>query len=173
MKFDNLQHLSLGDFTSYICKFNNGYTASAFILKTDSHALNTIASNLIVDMKDVSYYSDGQAALLFLFKFSDNKNLIFGRWFNYLNEKDSEHLQMLLFQKEIPICLVDENNNLKNTLWVDNIFKSEIKRHIKQSSKLKNNNANFNNYVTSLENKNSNLIKLWNNTESSSQLRNK
>lgn len=173
MKFDNLQHLSLGDFTSYICKFNNAYTASAFILKTDKDSIDNITSNLVVDMKDVSYYSDGQAALLFLFKFSENNALIFGRWFNYLNEGDSEHLQMLLFQKEIPICLVDENNDILNTLWVDNIFKSAIKTHIKQSSKSKNNNDNFNNYVASLESKYSNLIKLWNNTESLSQIKNR
>lgn len=173
MKYIFLQHMDVGDFTSYICKFDTDYTTSAFILKVDKDSIDTITSDLVVDMKDISYYSDGQAALLFLFKFSENKNLIFGRWFNYLDERDREHLQMLLFQQEISICLVDENNNIKNTLLVDNIFKPAIKTHIKQCSKLKNSNNNFNDYVASLENKYSNLLKLWNNTESLSQLNNK
>lgn len=173
MNYDDLKHLKTGDFTSYICKFSDGYTASAFILKLDTNSIKNITNNLIVDMKDVSYYSDGQAALLLLFKFSENNHLIFGRWFNYLNENHREHLQMLLFQKEIPICLLDENDRIITTVWVDNIFKSGIKTHIKQSSKLKNGNDNFVRYVTSLENNYSNLLKLWNNTEASSLMRNK
>lgn len=173
MNDNDLKHLELGDFTSYICKYNNGYTLSSFILKVDTKSINTITSNLIVDMKDVSYYSDGQAALLLLFKFSDSKDLIFGRWFNYLTEGHSEHLQMLLFQKEIPICLVDENNNIVTTVWLENIFKPGIKSHIKQAKKAKNSNNNFISYVESLESNYSNLLKLWNNTEATSIMRNK
>ena len=48
--------------------------------------------------------------------------LIYGKWFNYSNNADKEHLEMMLFQKEIPILLIDSKTNEQFTFYVTNDF---------------------------------------------------
>ena len=55
---------------------------------------------MTISLKNISYFSNNKTALLLLFKFADNDKLIYGKWFNYSNNADKEHLEMMLFQKK-------------------------------------------------------------------------
>ena len=81
---------------------------------------------MTISLKNISYFSNNKTALLLLFKFADNDKLIYGKWFNYSNNADKEHLEMMLFQKEIPILLIDSKTNEQFTFYVTKDFSSVI-----------------------------------------------
>ena len=68
---------------------------------------------------------------------------------------------MMLFQKEIPIILIDSVTKNKFTFYVTNDFKIGIKDHIKNTHFIKMNELDFNLYINSLEKNIKSLSKLW------------
>lgn len=155
------ENFNIGDFTNYISRFEGNKFLSAFFLKEKNEVCKVIENNPIIEMKDISFLSNGQAALLLLFKFSDKDKYIYGRWFNYSNKVDCEHLQMLLFQEEIPFTLIDEDNNIKFTAWVSSDFKEGIRNHIRKCKNISMNDSEFNDYISSLECNYKYISELW------------
>lgn len=152
-------------FTNYLCKFEDTTFLSTFFLKTNTNSIKKIKNNMILSTKNISYFSKNYSALLLLFKFADNDNLIYGRWFNYSNEIDKEHLELMLFQKEIPIIIIDTSTNENFNFYAPNDFSNGIKEHIKKSKKNIVTDNDFSVLVTSLEENINTLSKLWNSIE--------
>ncbi|ATD55086.1 hypothetical protein [Clostridium chauvoei] len=161
MLYEELSSTEIGNLTNYICKFKDNMIFSTFILKENSCSISKIKNNLTLELKNISYFSNGQAAFLILFKFSDNDKLIYGRWFNYADKNHRENLEMLLFQNEIPITIVDENNKSICTVWCSNILKDGIKQHIKKASRLHIESTKFKEFTSSIESKFKNIIDIW------------
>lgn len=152
---------NMDNFKNYICKFEDNKLLSSFLLETDSNTIHSIKNSMTISLKNISYFSNNKTALLLLFKFADNDKLIYGKWFNYSNNADKEHLEMMLFQKEIPIILIDSVTKNKFTFYVTNDFKIGIKDHIKNTHFIKMNELDFNLYINSLEKNIKSLSKLW------------
>jgi len=152
---------NMDNFKNYICKFEDNKLLSSFLLKTDSNTIHSIKNSMTISLKNISYFSNNKTALLLLFKFADNDKLIYGKWFNYSNNADKEHLEMMLFQKEIPILLIDSKTNEQFTFYVTNDFSSGIKEHIKKTNSIKMSDFDFNSYITYLERNIKSLPKLW------------
>lgn len=152
---------NMDNFKNYICKFEDNKLLSSFLLKTDSNTIHSIKNSMTISLKNISYFSNNKTALLLLFKFADNDKLIYGKWFNYSNNADKEHLEMMLFQKEIPIILIDSETNEQFTFYVTNDFSSGIKEHIKKTNSIKMSDFDFNSYITYLERNIKSLSKLW------------
>ena len=91
---------NMDNFKNYICKFEDNKLLSSFLLETDSNTIHSIKNSMTISLKNISYFSNNKTALLLLFKFADNDKLIYGKWFNYSNNADKEHLEMMLFKKK-------------------------------------------------------------------------
>lgn len=152
---------NMDNFKNYICKFENNQLLSSFLLNIDSNTISYIKNSMTISLKNISYFSHDKAALLLLFKFADNDRLLYGKWFNYSLNTHKEHLEMMLFQKEIPIILIDSVTKNKFTFYVTNDFKIGIKDHIKNTHFIKMNELDFNLYINSLEKNIKSLSKLW------------
>lgn len=161
MSISTIENINIGEFTNYISRFEDNKFLSSFFLKEKNEVIKIIENNPIVEMKDISFYSNGQAALLLLFRFSNKDKYIYGRWFNYSNKVDCELLQMLLFQEELPLSIIDQDNNIKFTAWVCNDFKEAIKCHIRKCRGISMNDNEFSSYVASLENNYKYISELW------------
>ncbi|AYE32968.1 hypothetical protein [Clostridium septicum] len=165
MVYEKLKDIEAGNLTNYICNFKDDITFSTFFLKETDINIKKIKDNLIIDIKDISYFSNRQAALLILFKFADSDKLIYGRWYNYSNDTDRKNLELLLFQNEIPITIVDKNNCSVFTAWCHNIFKNNIREYIKKVNRLKISSMEFDKYVSSIEDGFSNIVDVWKKTK--------
>ena len=152
---------NMDNFKNYICKFENNQLLSSFLLNIDSNTISYIKNSMTISLKNISYFSHDKAALLLLFKFADNDRLLYGKWFNYSLNTHKEHLEMMLFQKEIPIILIDSATKKKFTFYVTNDFSSGIKEHIKKTNSIKMSDFDFNSYITYLERNIKSLPKLW------------
>ena len=114
-----------------------------------------------IDMMPVRIGIDVGSTTVKIAVLDDNDKLIYGKWFNYSNNADKEHLEMMLFQKEIPILLIDSKTNEQFTFYVTNDFSSGIKEHIKKTNSIKMSDFDFNSYITYLERNIKSLSKLW------------
>ena len=161
MDYISLKKNNVNNFKNYICKFEDNKLLSSFLLETDSNTIHSIKNSMTISLKNVSYFSNNKAALLLLFKFADNDKLIYGNWFNYSINSDKKHLEMMLFQKEIPIILIDSETKEQFTFYVTNVFASGIKEHIKKTHSIEMSNFDFNSYITYLERNIKSLSKLW------------
>ena len=165
MDFLSLKNINVENFKNFVCKFENNETLSSFILKTNTKTSEYLKNNLTISMKNISYFSNNKSAILLLFKFADDNKLIYGKWYNYSSKADREHLEMMLFQKEIPIVVINSDTNEHYTLFAPNDFSKGIKNHIKKTRKVTMNDFDFNSYVTFIEKDIPCLIKLWNSIE--------
>lgn len=161
MDFLSFKENNMDNFKNYICKFENNQLLSSFLLNIDSNTISYIKNSMTISLKNISYFSHDKAALLLLFKFADNDRLLYGKWFNYSLNTHKEHLEMMLFQKEIPILLIDSKTNEQFTFYVTNDFSSGIKEHIKKTNSIKMSDFDFNSYITYLERNIKSLPKLW------------
>ena len=152
-------------FKNYLCKYEDNKLLSSFLLNTNTTTINKLKNNMTISTKNVSYYSNDKAALLLLFKFADSDNLIFGRWFNYSNHIDKEHLEIMLFQTEIPIIITDLESTKPFTVYAPNDFSLGIKSHIKTHKnkyyKTQFSDDDFKSYINTLEKNINCLSKLW------------
>lgn len=165
MSYSSLFKNNNNNFTNYLCKSENNMILSSFFLKTNAKTITTLRNNLTLSMKNISYFYKNETALLLLFKFADNDSLIYGRWFNYSNQIDKEILEIMLFQKEIPIVLIDSSTNENFTFYAPNDFSTGIKEHIKKANNHFMNNDDFKLFVDKLEKNTDCLSKLWNSIE--------
>lgn len=127
---ENLVPLDCGDIGNYITKFRENKIYSTFYLKENSNNLKYILEKSIVEMKANSIRINGQVVLALLFKFAGSDKFIYGRIYNKKFDSDNEHLQMLIFQDNIPMSFVDSDNQIIATLLVENDFKESIKDYL-------------------------------------------
>jgi len=123
-----LKGMEKGTIGNYITKFEDNQLCSAFYLKEDLSNIEYLLNKATLEMKAMKLKLGGQPFISLLFKFAGNNKYIYGRLYNILEEKDKEHLEVLLFQSEIPISFVDLNNNILKTVMVENDFKDYLKR---------------------------------------------
>lgn len=140
---------------NYIFRFDKNEIYSSFYLKEKLEIINDIIDVSTIEMKSTTAKIDGQPVLILLFKFANNNKYLYGRAYSNTNKNDREHLEMLLFQKELPLIFSDSNNNIIKTVSILNDFKEDIKNFIKNRR-----------FVSSLElynlnNKGFNLEDIW------------
>lgn len=116
---------------NYISEFDKDELYSSFYLKEKIEIINNIIDISIIEVKSIIAKINGQPSLVLLFKFANNNKYIYGRAYTNNNRNDREHLEMLLFQKELPLSFIDLNNNIVKTVGISNDFKENIKTFIK------------------------------------------
>ena len=127
-KVKPLEGIEKGTIGNYITRFEDNQLYSTFYLKEDSHSIEYILRKSTLEMKAMKLKLSGQPFVSLLFKFAGDSKYIYGRLYNTLDIKDKEHLEVLLFQREIPISFVDINNNIIKTVMVENDFKNYLKK---------------------------------------------
>jgi hypothetical protein len=127
-EFSNLED---GYIYNYISEFNKEELYSSFYLKEKLEIINNIIDISTIEVKSTVAKIDGQPSLILLFKFANNNKYLYGRAYTNTNRNDREHLEMLLFQKELPLVFVDLDNNIVKTVGILNDFKEDIKTFIK------------------------------------------
>jgi hypothetical protein len=127
-KVNPLTKLERGTIGNYIARFEDNKLYSSFYLKEDLANIDYLLNKATLEMKAIPIKANGQPFVTLLFKFGDSNNYIYGRLYNTLNKNDKEHLEILLFQGELPISFVDLDNNIVRTVMVENDFKDYIKR---------------------------------------------
>lgn len=127
-KVNPLEGIEKGTIGNYISRFENNQLYSSFYLKEDLEKIEYLLRKSTLEMKAMKLKLSGQPFVSLLFKFAGNNKYIYGRLYNTLDEKDKEHLEVLLFQREIPISFVDIDNNIIKTVMVENDFKDYLKK---------------------------------------------
>ncbi|MBU5455398.1 hypothetical protein [Caproiciproducens sp. MSJ-32] len=127
-KVNPLEGIEKGTIGNYISRFENNQLYSSFYLKEDLEKIEYLLRKSTLEMKAMKVKLSGQPFVSLLFKFAGNNKYIYGRLYNTLDEKDKEHLEVLLFQREIPISFVDIDNNIIKTVMVENDFKDYLKK---------------------------------------------
>ncbi len=127
---ENLAVLGCGDIGNYIARFEDNKIYSSFYLKENINNLKYILDKSKVEMKASQMSVGGQSSILLLFRFAESNKFIYGRIYNLEIDFHREHMEMLMFQEELPICFVDSNNIIISTTLVKNDFKNDIKKYI-------------------------------------------
>jgi hypothetical protein len=127
---ENLEVLGCGDIGNYITRFEDNKIYSSFYLKENINNLKYILDKSKVEMKASQMSFGGQSSILLLFRFAESNKFIYGRIYNLEIDFHREHMEMLMFQEELPICFVDSNNIIISTTLVKNDFKNDIKKYI-------------------------------------------
>ena len=127
---ENLAVLGCGDIGNYITRFEDNKIYSSFYLKENINNLKYILDKSKVEMKASQMSVGGQSSIILLFRFAESNKFIYGRIYNLEIDFHREHMEMLMFQEELPICFIDSNNSIISTTLVKNDFKSDIKKYI-------------------------------------------
>lgn len=127
---EKLRNLDCGDISNYVTRFENNKIYSSFYLKENDKNLKYILDKSKVEMKASQISVDGQSSVILLFRFAESNKFIYGRIYNLEIDFHREHMEMLMFQEELPICFVNSNNIIISTTLVKNDFKDDIKKYI-------------------------------------------
>lgn len=131
MDIKEFSNLNNGYIYNYILRFDKNEIYSSFYLKERLEIINNIINISTIEMKSTTAKIDGQPVLILLFKFASNNEYLYARAYSNANKNDREHLEMLLFQNELPLIFSDSNNNIIKTVTILNDFKDDIKNFIK------------------------------------------
>lgn len=124
--------LNLEEFSyleNYITKFSDNKFYSTFYFNEDKLSIENDYFNKEIYLKYTIFNNNNKLKIAIMFNFSKENPQILGRVYDYSKESDREHLEMLLFQKEIPICIT-KNSLLKSSFFVENDFSKGIKEYI-------------------------------------------
>ena len=130
MDSEEFLNLEDGYIYNYISEFNENELYSSFYLKEKLGIINSIIDISTIEVKNTTAKINGQTSLILLFRFANNNKYLYGRVYKPSNKNDREHLEMFLFQKEIPLIFVDSSNNIVKTVTIPNDFKKDIRNFI-------------------------------------------
>lgn len=131
-------HLNLEEFNSlenYITKFSDNKIYSTFYFNQDKLLYKEDFLGNEVSLKHVIFINRNKLKIAIMFKFNESTPHILGRVYDYDRESDREHLEMLLFQEQLPICIT-KSGVLTSSYLVENDFKRAIKEYIINRKKL-------------------------------------
>lgn len=131
-------NLNLEEFNyleNYITKFSDNKIYSTFYLNQDKLSNNGDFFINEIFLKHIIFINNNKLKIAIMFKFNESTPQILGRVYDYDKSSDKEHLEMLLFQSEIPICFT-KNCNHCSSFFIENEFKEAIKEYIINKNKL-------------------------------------
>lgn len=131
-------NLNLEEFNyleNYITKFSDNKIYSTFYLNQDKLSNNGDFFINEIFLKHIIFINNNKLKIAIMFKFNESTPQILGRVYDYDKSSDKEHLEMLLFQSEIPICFTKSCKQC-SSFFIENEFKEAIKEYIINKNKL-------------------------------------
>ena len=114
---------------NYITQFSDNKLYSTFYFNEDKLSFGDGGFNREIYLKYTIFNNDNNIKIAIMFNLSKENPQIVGRVYDYSKESDREYLEMLLFQKEIPICIT-KGSLIISSYWVENDFSQGIKEYI-------------------------------------------
>lgn len=122
-----------------------------------------IGNSPMVNSKAVVFKTDqNYTMLLVMFRFNEDDELIYMKWFNYYEKYKREKLDKLIYSDKLFFCIIDDENNKQATFECNNAIRFIIKQCSEETKGKWWSNGEFWGYAKNISSKYAHRAELFN-----------